>query len=61
MGLAFLKAHIHLREVWLQSKNVSSGRTEKVVRISRFWVGKQHWPPFKLRDRTDNLLCTGKW
>lgn len=34
---------------------------EKVVEISGFWVGKQQWPPFKLRDRTENLLCTGKW
>lgn len=54
MGGAFLGAHDHVWEVWIKSKNVSSLRMEEVVR-NGFWIGKQQWPTFKLRDRTDNL------
>lgn len=32
MGLAFLEAHIHVREAWIQSKTVDSVRMEEVVR-----------------------------
>lgn len=32
MGSAFLEAHVHVRGIWIQSKNVSSVRMERVVR-----------------------------